>query len=628
MVLIVAGILAAVSASAYSQAKPVAVSSDPANGATNISRSLAWISITFSKPMMGTCGGTSGNWPGGIGNCSWSLDMTTIRISRSDPNTLIPPGARVTIILNSPPLNNYRDTQGNVLDAYTLSFTVEGAAALERIAANPQMGFSWPYYLYKPLSVKNPPVLMVEPNNTGSTSDDPAVHDAAARDLITAKTVWADDLGVPYLVPTFPRPADAYTHALDKAALQLTQPGLQRIDLQLIAMIQDAKTRLAAGGTTVDARVFMAGASASGSFVSRFVMLHPDVVKAASFGCPGWGPIVPVGQWNGTTLPYPEGISDLETLVGAGFDAATFRSVPLQVWVGDEDKNVDPYWNPTDPNLARVLSAFGGHYLYQRWPRYEAAYRSVGSSCQFVIFPDMGHAWAGWSYIREFFDNNRAAPQPPLPKPLLYKIYFPHVVSDGPWETEIGLVNTVAGGEPVRGKMQAYGKNGGSPLESVDIEIRAGGRTEVTVGKTFRAPANIAYLAFLSDSGFLAGYTRYNQPGNRVSLPASTGTLSGWFPKMEQEGWTGLAFVNIEATAATVSLTAMDENGVTVGEERLTVNPGEKILGLVEELFHFDLKNARYFCFSSDKKVLGFSVSGSGDGAMLDGLPSLAEYIK
>jgi hypothetical protein len=240
----------------------------------------------------------------------------------------------------------------------------------------------------------------------------------------------------------------------------------------------------------------------------------------------------------------------------------------------------------------------------------------------------MGHAWAGWSYIREFFDNNRAAPQPPLPKPLLYKIYFPHVVSDGPWETEIGLVNTVAGGEPVRGKMQAYGKNGGSPLESVDIEIRAGGRTEVTVGKTFRAPANIAYLAFLSDSGFLAGYTRYNQPGNRVSLPASTGTLSGWFPKMEQEGWTGLAFVNIEATAATVSLTAMDENGVTVGEERLTVNPGEKILGLVEELFHFDLKNARYFCFSSDKKVLGFSVSGSGDGAMLDGLPSLAEYIK
>ena len=58
----------------------------------------------------------------------------------------------------------------------------------------------------------------------------------------------------------------------------------------------------------------MAGVSASDSFVSRLVMLHPDMVKAASLGAPGFGPIVPVESWNGLSLPYPEGVADLEML--------------------------------------------------------------------------------------------------------------------------------------------------------------------------------------------------------------------------------------------------------------------------------------------------------------------------
>jgi hypothetical protein len=72
----------------------------------------------------------------------------------------------------------------------------------------------------------------------------------------------------------------------------------------------------------------------------------------------------------------------------------------------------------------------------------------------------------------------------------------------------------------------------------------------------------------------------------------------------------------------------MDENGNKVDEQKLTVSSGAKILGLVSQLFHADLGRARYFCFSSDKKLLGFSVSGTADGQMLDGLPSLPEYVK
>jgi hypothetical protein len=356
-------------------------------------------------------------------------------------------------------------------------------------------------------------------------------------------------------------------------------------------------------------------------------MLHPDIVKAASFGAPGFGPIVPVVQWNGLTLPYPEGVADLEEVAGQRFDADTFRTVPLQVWAGDEDVNVAPYWNPSDPTVALVSAAFGGFYLYQRWPRYEAAYKSAGASCQFVVFPGLGHAWLDESYLTEFFERNRGGPMPPLPKPMLYKIYFPHVASFPPWETEIGVVNTIPGGEAVRGKLQAFRAQGGSPLQSLDIVLQPSEGKEITVGSTFQNPADIAYLILVSDSGFLAGYTRFSQPGNRVSLISTPASPRGWFTKVETDGWTGIAFVNADSATAGVRLTAMDDGGTPVATASFTLTPGQKYVALVSELFRFDAARASYISYVSDKKLVGFTVSGSGNGQMLDGLHSLGQYV-
>ena len=59
-----------------------------------------------------------------------------------------------------------------------------------------------------------------------------------------------------------------------------------------------------------------------------------------------------------------------------------------------------------------------------------------------------------------------------------------------------------------------------------------------------------------------------------------------------------------------------------------SLQPGVKVIGMVWEVFKADIADARYFYFFSDKKVVAFSVSGSSDNQMLDGLPSLAEYIQ
>lgn len=504
---------------------------------------------------------------------------------------------------------------------------------LLKVDANPAKGFSWPYYLTVPSSVKTPAVLMVYPNNTGYASDDQSVHDRAARNFID---FWASNseiskLGSPVLVPTFPRPyADnvAYTQALDRRTLLLKTPGMERIDLQLIAMVEDARARLAAKGVTVGPKFWMAGLSASGQFASRFVMLHPDVIQAASIGSPGFGPIVPVAQWKGKQLPYPEGIADVESLVGKPVDVSTFRLVPLQMYIGDEDFNELPWWKPdSDPEVALIDAVFGGPDEYLRWPKYEMVYNSVGSSSQWVIFPGMGHTYAPMTYYTEFFERNRVAPfPPPLPKPLVQTVYFPHLTCNPPWDTEIALAYTLEGA-PVTGQLRAYTANGAAPVTILPVTLGPAGRKEIAACREFPNPQQVAYVSFVSDSGFVAAYARFSPAGgDGASVAAAKGSTRGVFLKLEKQVGTRFGFVNTDTSQATVRLSAYNDAGSELAKIVLVLDPGVKIVGTAETFFGGPLTGATNLRYSSTAKVLAFAISGSADGGTLDGIPIMPEY--
>jgi len=49
---------------------------------------------------------------------------------------------------------------------------------------------------------------------------------------------------------------------------------------------------------------------------------------------------------------------------------------------------------------------------------------------------------------------------------------------------------------------------------------------------------------------------------------------------------------------------------------------------LVEQLFHANITQAKYFKYDSDRQLLGFTISGSGDGLMLDGLPAMPQFSR
>lgn len=613
--------------------KPVVVSTKPANGAMDVSKTLRTIEIKFSKPMREVCGATSFNWPGGACCCQWSEDKTTLTMGRGLPDQALAIGSQVLISINSPgPGGNwYQDLDGSPLDPFTLRFTVE--SDLTQVEACPSCGFHWPYFLYIPTNPVSPLVLLVEPNNSGNVSDDNAWHTSKARDTLAIHAFLSERLGAPFLVPAFPRPAShssVYTHALDRNTLLTTLPGLERLDLQLLAMVDHARDTLAARGLVVDRKFWLLGFSASGSFVGRFAALHPDRVRAVSIGAGGFGPIVPVEEWSGRTLDYPVGIADLQQLIGNPFDKVDFAKVPSQIYVGDQDVNIVPWFHPQlDPEAALLDELFGGPECFRRWPGYELAYKSVTSMSQFVIFPGLDHNWPSWDYITEFFQRYRQDPAPPpLPKPVSYRLYFPHVACVAPWTTEVALFYTKDGVD-VRGLLEARDTSG-NILESLPLDLPPKGRREIVVNSSFHNPQRIAYLVFRSDSGFVNGYTRFYEPLNRVAIPVDRPSQRGWFPKNEAGGgWTGIALLNTESTPIDVELTALDISGSVVKSALLTLQPGEKLVGLAHEIFTGNLSGVSYFSYRSAGRLIGFSINGTADRQMMDGMAVIREdYLR
>jgi hypothetical protein len=86
--------------------------------------------------------------------------------------------------------------------------------------------------------------------------------------------------------------------------LQKDNP-LERIDLQLLAMVKDAENQLAQSGYTAHDKFFMIGFSASGSFTNRFTLIHPDKIQASAAGGVNGLLMLPTEEIDGKPLDYP-----------------------------------------------------------------------------------------------------------------------------------------------------------------------------------------------------------------------------------------------------------------------------------------------------------------------------------
>lgn len=278
-------------------------------------------------------------------------------------------------------------------------------------------GFAWPYYLYLPPTAVTRAAggetvhILVSTNNTGQTHDLFFHHESSAlRQLIrVARKGYA--LSCVCLVPFFPRPAvwdSIYTHALDRDCLTTGVAGLERLDLQLLAMIDNAREQLARRGWQVGDKVLLTGFSASGMFANRFAVLHPERVLCAAIGSPGGWPIAPITHWKNRTLRYPIGVADLHDLVGREFRSENYRGVPHFFFIGAQDENDSVVFRDGYEAIdEELIFEFFGDTPVGRWAVSQHLYMMAGASAEFRVYSDVGHEVTSEinSDIRSFFER-------------------------------------------------------------------------------------------------------------------------------------------------------------------------------------------------------------------------------
>jgi hypothetical protein len=269
-----------------------------------------------------------------------------------------------------------------------------------RFDGKPADGFNYAYYILIPAGTPKSQglYLLVETNNTGG-NDTLTVHDAGAKSEVQGHSLgcWiAKRLKIPFLVPVFPRPFTnwkIYTHALDRDAAEIKDGAMKRLDLQLIALVDDARKQLKNFEIGINDKFLMNGFSASGTFANRFTLIHPDKVKAVSCGGINAIPILPVNTLKGKALNYPLGTNDFKKLFSMELARDEFKKVPQFIYMGEKDANDAVLFDDGYSKKERetVFSIIGKKMMPDRWNKCREVYKAAGINATFITYEGIGH---------------------------------------------------------------------------------------------------------------------------------------------------------------------------------------------------------------------------------------------
>jgi len=269
----------------------------------------------------------------------------------------------------------------------------------ERIPADPEKGFAFPYILTIPENVggHDPLVLVVETNNTGPQNDfqetvSATLDEAGGRGL---GPMLSRHMGLPFLMPVFPRTridGNVYTHALDRDTLLIRDEKRERLDLQLLAMVEDARLRLRERGLSPAERFLMVGFSASGSFSNRFAFLHPEHLIAVVSGGINAFPMLPVSEVAGDAFPFPLGTADLAEISCSPFNHESWKVLPQLIFMGADDANDAIKFDDAYSARERALIfKHLGEPMHQRWLNAQSFYLRKSPRVTFITYGNLGH---------------------------------------------------------------------------------------------------------------------------------------------------------------------------------------------------------------------------------------------
>lgn len=270
------------------------------------------------------------------------------------------------------------------------------------VEKDPEQGFNFPYFLYVPETIAGGKelYLIVEPNNSGFANDNFEEHIEKAERIASFEfypgNYVARKLQLPLLVPVFPRSkttGNIYTHSLDRDVVLQKDNDLERIDLQLLAMVENAEVKLQEKGISIKERFLMTGFSASGTFANRFSLIHPEKVKAVAAGGLNGILMLPFSEENGQSLTFPAGTKDFEKLFNKRFQLENFKEIPQFLFMGElDDNDALPYDDAYDEEERQAIYAvLGREMLPTRWNNSRNRYLNSGVKADIRTYREIGH---------------------------------------------------------------------------------------------------------------------------------------------------------------------------------------------------------------------------------------------
>jgi hypothetical protein len=262
--------------------------------------------------------------------------------------------------------------------------------------------FNFPYFLYipDPVSQNEKVYVIIEPNNSGFADDDFQKHIEKAERTATkdfyAGNYAAESLQYPLLVPVFPRSKTEwkiYTHSLDRDVMLQKGSPIERPDKQLIGMFEDAQLRLKAKNIQTFEQFLLTGFSASGTFVNRFTLMHPEKVAAVAGGGVNGLLMLPTDSLNNEITEYPIGVGDFKELINKPFDKELFIKTPQFYFMGRlDDNDAIPYDDAFDQNEREQIYRLPGKQMQpERWNNCIKHYKNSHVNANIITYKEIGH---------------------------------------------------------------------------------------------------------------------------------------------------------------------------------------------------------------------------------------------
>ena len=200
-------------------------------------------------------------------------------------------------------------------------------------------------------------------------------------------------------------------------------------------------------------------------------------------------------------------------------------------------------------------------------------------------------------------------------------LYFPHIDTSFPWQTEIAIINT--GDQTVTGTLRGLSDEGQLVGTTKAVTLSAHGRRQITVASEFTNHTDIGYIIFDTDSAAVQGYTKLYQAGiYRAAIPAvkevNTSDIYISHIDISAQWRTDVSLLN--TTSATKALTITFNNGLSVP---YTLNANQsKTFNIAQEFFNNqprpDIQSA---VITNASGVIGLELFGSTvDGNRMDGI--------